>query len=332
MPRFSLPRRLQRRAFTLVELLVVIAIIGVLIALLLPAVQSAREAARRMQCVNHLKQWGLAMHLHHDTKGELPIGAQGKYGVNFPRQTWVLHLWPFIEEVQLAAEVGPTTDLDSPPFTIPNTMNGLSGQAVPMYRCPSDNGSDMLAGYYQRRRGNYVVNWGNRTYGDIFDRSELRRLLTDFGEGEAPFRHDKGDPLKPITSSFGKMVDGTSKTLLMAETLMAQSSEDLDWRGDILNDEGQLRFHTLMTPNSREPDLLDSAGPNGRPWFVETGDPLMPAAGVQKRNQKCGARSRHAGGVNAAMCDGSVDFFTDGVDLYYWASLGTMNGGEVLTP
>ncbi|TWT35279.1 hypothetical protein KOR34_01670 [Posidoniimonas corsicana] len=330
MELLPLAGRRRPHAFTLVELLVVIAIIGVLIALLLPAVQAARESARRMQCVNHLKQWGLAMHLHHDTKRQLPIGAQGKLNVDFPRQTWVLHLWPFIEEVNLAAEVGPDTDLDTPPFSVPNSLDGLSGQAVPMYRCPSDSGQDILSGYYQRRRGNYVVNWGNVPYGDRFDRAELKNLQLEFGEGEAPFRHDNGDPLSPVRTSFSKIVDGTSHTLLMAELLMAQTSEDLDWRGDILNDEGLLRFHTMMTPNSPEPDLVDSAGPSGKPWYVDTFDPLMPVAPVAKRNQRCAARSRHTGGVNAALCDGSVDFFTDGVDRYYWAALGTMDGGEVV--
>lgn len=332
MQRRPIRRRAHGPAFTLVELLVVIAIIGVLIALLLPAVQSAREAARRMQCVNNLKQWGLAMHMHHDTKRELPIGSQGGYSTDVPRQTWVLHLWPFIEEVQLSQDVGPTTDLETPPFSIPYSLEGISGRAVPMYRCPSDNGSDILASYYSRRRGNYMVNWGNRNYGAIFDRAELRNLINEFGEGEAPFRHKKGDPGLPLTSTLGKMTDGTSKTLLLAEALMAQTTEDRDWRGDILNDDGQMRFQTMMTPNTSDPDLFDRAGPDGRPWFMETGDPLMPAAGIEQRNQRCGARSRHNGGVNAALCDGSVDFFTDGVDRFYWASLGTMNGEEALSP
>ncbi len=81
-----------------------IAIIGILVALLLPAIQSAREAARRTQCLNHLKQWGTAMHLFHDTKKRLPIGSRAPHPQLrrlIPRQTWVMHLWPYIEEMAL---------------------------------------------------------------------------------------------------------------------------------------------------------------------------------------------------------------------------------------
>src|SRR4051812_36089862 len=92
------PQRLA--GFTLVELLVVIAIIGILVAMLLPAIQSAREAARRSQCLNHLKQWGLAMQMFHDAKKQLPVGSRGPGTVApaAPRQTFVMYLWTYIEE------------------------------------------------------------------------------------------------------------------------------------------------------------------------------------------------------------------------------------------
>ena len=145
----------QQRGFTLVELLVVIAIIGILVALLLPAVQSARAAARRIQCVNQLKQWGLAMHLHHDVNKELPLGSRSG-----PRQTWVMHLWPFIELDTLNSQNDLSINFYQPPGTIAGTLDGLTGQYVSFYYCPSDEGADQTRGTYQRRRGNYVVNWG----------------------------------------------------------------------------------------------------------------------------------------------------------------------------
>src|SRR4051794_3460433 len=151
-----------RRAFTLVELLVVIAIIAILIGLLLPAVQKVRAAAARLKCQNHLKQWGLAMHNYHDSKGTLPLGAR-----NNPRQTWVMYLWPYVEQDNLARQLNyDPQQFSLPPATNGGSLTGLTGAKVPLYYCPSDSGSDLdsPSAYYQRRRGNYVVNWGNTPY------------------------------------------------------------------------------------------------------------------------------------------------------------------------
>jgi hypothetical protein len=161
----------------------VIAIIGVLVALLLPAVQAAREAARRTQCVNQLKQWGLSMQMHHDALNQLPFGSTFTL-----RQTWVIRLWPYMEQNNLAARNELTTHFWEPPMTITGTMNGLTGQYVPLYYCPSDvSGTDQISGTYQRRRGNYVVNWGNATFGGAFRDNELIGF-----PGIAPFSHVSG--------------------------------------------------------------------------------------------------------------------------------------------
>lgn len=293
--------------FTLVELLVVIAIIGILVALLLPAVQSAREAARRTQCVNYLKQWAIAMHLHTDSHGNFPLGSRTN-----PRQTWTMHLWPFVEETALDAANDLNQHFYVPPGTIGGTLDGLTGKHVPMYYCPSDSGgSDQTRGNYQRRRGNYVVNWGNSTYGQA-----------DEPFGIAPFSHVNGRRADPRRTKFGQIVDGTSKTLLMSEVHRAWSPDDNDWRGDIQNDDGVCRFHTLLTPNTSAPDVISGG------WFQKTGDPSMPAVAGASHAQVSAARSRHPGGVNASMCDGSVRFFANGIALVPWQALGSMNGEE----
>jgi prepilin-type N-terminal cleavage/methylation domain-containing protein/prepilin-type processing-associated H-X9-DG protein len=297
----------SRKAFTLVELLVVIAIIGVLIGLLLPAVQSAREAARRAQCANNMRQWSLAMHLYHDAQRQLPIGARSS-----PRQTWVMHLWSYIEESTLAMRNNFSLDFLVPPATIPYTLNGLTGQSVPLYYCPSDDmGVDQTIGEFQRRRGNYVVNWGN-----------VSHLFPLEIEGNAPFSYINGNSHDPRKTTFGDMTDGSSNTLMMSEVIKAWSNEDNDWRGDIQNSQGVFRFHTRMLPNSTEPDAIKT------PWYRLTDDPMMPVTAASGLNpEKNAARSRHPGGVNTAMCDGSIHFIDDNIELQTWKEMGSMNGG-----
>jgi prepilin-type processing-associated H-X9-DG protein len=245
------------------------------------------------------------MHNFHDARGQFPIGAR-----NNPRQTWVMHVWSYIEQDNLTRLNNLNVPFHDPPATVYGTMNGLCGARLAMYYCPSDTGLDLSApgATYQRRRGNYVINWGNARY-DVAPPA-----------ASAPFAHIGGNRATPRTTTMSSISDGTSNTLLMSEYLMAKSVDDNDWRGDIHNDDGVFKFMTLTTPNSTAADVVN--------WAIIDSDPLMPVstAGTQFN----AARSRHSGGVNALLCDGSVRFVTNNIAIATWGAMGTMDGGEVV--
>lgn len=295
-----------RRGFTLVELLVVIAIIGILVALLLPAVQQAREAARRMQCSNHLKQWGLAMHNYESANGVFPAGttrgpsatttsdgSAGANGVN-RRQTFVVSLWPYFEQQALADAY----DFDYS-FYAPVNRTAVMAQ-VGMYFCPSDRKAYWKGDQYHRSRGNYVVNWGNGRY----QQDDSGYLRSVFGPNR--------------WTSFGDIKDGTSNTVFMSELLVSTKDEDFDFRGDFMNDDiSCAQFMTFNTPNSGVDHTV----------CVDLQRP-GPCTSTQNPT-RVSARSNHTGGVMILLGDGSVRFSNSSVDVNVWRAAGTMAGSEI---
>lgn len=217
----------RRTGFTLVELLVVIAIIGVLIALLLPAVQQAREAARRNACSNNLKQIGLALHNHHDTHGKFPPGFIATTGPN-STYGWATYILPFMEQDNIYQAIGdPTSVLD-------NSSN-KAGAIIDAYLCPSSTLPDKHKDGFAR--SNYVGNGGysNGTGQDY----------NGFFANKSAFK-------------FRDMVDGTSNTIMVGEA--EGPGDDADggfpvWSGTIYNkiSYSNGRLATLRIGNEANP-------------------------------------------------------------------------------
>jgi prepilin-type N-terminal cleavage/methylation domain-containing protein/prepilin-type processing-associated H-X9-DG protein len=323
MPASVPSRRFPRAAFTLVELLVVVAIIGVLVALLLPAVQSARESARRMQCSNHIKQWTLGFHNYHDTNQSLPAAAK-----NNLRHVWVYSMWPYVEQPALYELYDQKQHFYLPPNTFgggdanlkyQNLDNGPTGRRIKIYYCPSDRFGSYLnstGDNYVRAKGNYQLNFGSIMHPHPNAAANPPQAWGPFGY------RDFNASNTPRYTRIGEIVDGTSNTLLMSEMIMPRDDAN-DHRGDFLNDDFACTyFATILTPNSTAPDVMVAARcPSPAP-------PGMPCVGGANRHKA--ARSRHTGGVNVSFCDGSVRYISNNIALATWQALGSMNGGDSL--
>jgi prepilin-type N-terminal cleavage/methylation domain-containing protein/prepilin-type processing-associated H-X9-DG protein len=313
------------RAFTLIELLVVIAIIGILVALLLPAVQAARESARRMKCVNHLKQWATAMQLHHGAKNHLPPGGYSSDGTDKgSRHGWPPFLWPYVEETALAARYDFSVSYVTPPngykltHPVPEEIaRAPSNTPLALYYCSSDRGPAFYRWTYAVVRGNYFANWGPM----VFQPPAPQKFRAPFGFSDYKSRN------LPLKSKFKDFTDGTNKTLLLSEEIMHPRDESADGRGDLQNDVGDGVFMTLYTPNTSVPDAQWGTYCEST---IET--PCTSAAGTgTQREVYTSARSNHPGGVNAAFADAHVSFISNDVADSLWKALGTMNGEEVVS-
>jgi len=330
----------RRGGFTLVELLVVIAIIGVLIALLLPAVQAAREAARRMQCGNNLKQIGLALHNYHDVHKRMPLGARctpNSYSLHTaPEWPYLLHfILPFMEESALSTEFAmmASGNWDHRPWhTDANTVwpKSVQNKPVPTFQCPSDGmGGDTKEQSYpgqgvvdpnQMRlfTSNYLGVFGGLNDGDTFDELFNPPQFKANGRQKSAFRVNGGTRFRDIT-------DGLSKTLAVAEYLTGVPP---DSRGFIYTTRaGSMFLYVANTPNSSAPDNILDHDDFCRPYsnLPEHNLPCVPGGELQN---SVASRSRHSGGVQAALCDGSVHFFSEEVDATLWQSLGFIKDGS----
>jgi prepilin-type N-terminal cleavage/methylation domain-containing protein/prepilin-type processing-associated H-X9-DG protein len=334
--------RLRSHGFTLIELLVVIAIIAVLIALLLPAVQSAREAARRIQCVNNLKQIGLAAHNYHSVNDKFPPAVFSFASGNTNLWGQTARLLPFIEQVALANSINFSLGVKDPGVT---TVVQTSISAL---LCPSDfdrmtdaTNTNDFDGY---ARINYQANGGN-------DTGTLNATKTT--------ETNNGVFIAFKTVGLAQITDGSSNTALFSERLLGDGdptrcSVPGDWFGISSPTTAKADVYAAcvaLNPIGLTGDTNQNSY-GGRTWI--TGyytatryNHLIPpngvscvynnisAATIETATNQCPtastASSRHSGGVNLLLADGSIRFIKNSVNIATWSALGSKNGGEVIS-
>lgn len=305
--------------FTLVELLVVIAIIGVLIALLLPAVQAAREAARRSSCLNNLKQLGLALHHFHDSRRSFPPGRGGPAPTVFSAQAYLL---PYVEQGGLHSQIN---------FSLAPTNLGIAGkvysgaanaaaaaEVVATLQCPSDpaggrvagstfGGTNYVACAGSGMLGNGTLNLADGAFftmsktrfADLLDGSSHTVAFSErqLGTGAATTQLAANEiPLYIL--ELGPGIDVSPGACAALATGEWYAERGAKW---ILGNYGNTIYNHYHPPNARDWDCMNLAQQKGQ----------------------MGARSYHPGGVNVLLCDGSVRFVADGIDLGIWRAAAT---------
>lgn len=345
----------SRPAFTLVELLVVIAIIGILVALLLPAVQAAREAARRAQCLNNLKQLGIAIQSYHDINKKLPAGAYWGDTKKQPTECHVCSRWddrdptcckndrgtiimlllPYIEEQQLYDSID--RDIVTDEQRLPNGQP-IGSVPIATVRCPSDE--------HPSEASHTASEYGNLTV------AELKTFkMSNYAASRGPTKHRDGGSQCSLTSDWSDFFDVTHPGFVIGYPEQGQNNERWRWSGGPFTRMG-VHFklsqitdgpsHTIFMGEVRtacsvhaaEGWLFSHSG-NG---LISTVTPINFPSCIQTPGTECyswdawgaelGFKSAHTGGAHFVMGDGSVHFLPDSIDPFVYNALGGKADGE----
>ena len=323
------------RGFTLIELLVVIAIIGVLVALLLPAVQAAREAARRTQCVNNLKQIGLALHNYEGSNGCFPAGYLTGAGVGFrdaqtgdwgPGWGWLTALLPGVEQGNLYN----AANINLPCWDGANTTAVRTSLQV--YLCPSAANPDSTVGVtdidlklWQNAvfgRSNYVHNVG---WNDIWSAP----ATVDYENAAAGAN---GVMYRNSRTRFAAITDGLSNTVAAGER--SPNLADAVWPGVVPGAKhysyGQFASSGTGGTGINYDNAGSYVGANSGPSIYEDPQTIHPPNSPLGHTDEM--YSLHPGGANALFCDGSVRFIKESLRLSIWPALSSRGAGEIVSP
>lgn len=340
----------RRRGFTLIELLVVIAIIGVLIALLLPAVQSAREAARRAQCTNNLKQMGLAMHNYESANGAFPpakiysattsgITATNDVGgagfvlnttaftliLNYIEQGAMSNAYNFMLPSCPATNAGVNmTPVGGAASYLANTT--VTSSVLAAYLCPSDSDpygprnpstASVTNGPYngfRSQRSNYILPCGR--YYEAYNGRTLNGRPADGGVFAG----------SDLSTTIAAIRDGTSNTTLVLETKFEKTNRDYGayWGQGLWTSTHAIVYNSVVGGTSYSSNWA-STMPNGAATLAQVNP------NPKRLGYAWSIGSRHSGGVNTAFADGSVKFIKDSINGSIWFGINTISGGEIIS-